>query len=150
MELFKTANAQTSFICEASLERRADNGKIYNKIAMILVLRDEKNKAVKTLKYYLDVPAAKVLFFDLWEDKFNKKYTEFKRNPKMERALTITLQETGLYQVSVLNVSKKPEEKLNLYFNLNRFQIRHLSISVLDYLKNHELALMLAQLLHNN
>lgn len=152
VELFKTANAQTSLICEAMLGRSDLNGKLYNKIGLILVLRDEKNKAVKTLRYYLDVPSAKVIFHDLWVGTFPKKYSEFKKGNGMERALNINLQDNGMYQFSVLNTKKdlkKGEERQNLYFNLNTFQVRQMAITVLDHLKNYELALALAPILQS-
>jgi hypothetical protein len=53
VELYKTANAQTSLICEAMLGRLGSDGQVYNKIGLVLVLRDNSNKALKTLWYYL-------------------------------------------------------------------------------------------------
>lgn len=127
----------------------ANNGKVYNKIGLILVLRDEKNKAVKTLRYYLDVPTAKVIFNDLWEGTLPRKYSEFKKGPVAERALNITLNEKGFYQFSVMNVKKEKdgEDKQNLYFNLTRFQARQLAVCVLDHLKNQELAQAIVRVL---
>lgn len=51
VELYKTANARTSFICEALLGHKAQDGTEYNKIPLILVLRDANNKAETTVKY---------------------------------------------------------------------------------------------------
>ena len=65
-ELYETANARTSFICESLLGYTAQDGKQCDKIALVLVLRDGQNKAQQTVKYFLDVPTAKVLMTDLF------------------------------------------------------------------------------------
>jgi len=58
IELFKTANAQASFICEAMLGFQAENGEIYNKVVLVIVKRDHDNKAQKTVRYFVDIPRA--------------------------------------------------------------------------------------------
>jgi hypothetical protein len=95
-ELYKTANAQTSLISEAMLGQPGFDGQVYNKIGLVLVLRDNTNKALKTLRYYLDIPAAKVLCHDLWESKLDGEYKEFKKTGgNKERAFQISSNEGG-------------------------------------------------------
>ena len=79
VELYKTANAQASFICEAMLGFKADEGQTYNKIVVVIVKRDSQNKAESTVCYFLDVPAAKVLCHDLWEGALHEEHDEFKK-----------------------------------------------------------------------
>lgn len=139
-ELFKTANAQTSFICEAMLGYRAEDGRVYNKIGFVMILRDKQNKALKTLRYFLDIPTAKVLFEDIWRGVLPQKYNEFKKNPTMERSLSLAQNDKGL-QISLMNIKKEEKaERENLYFTLSLFQSRQLAISVLDHLRAYEFA----------
>jgi hypothetical protein len=94
VELYKAANAQTSLICEAMLDQLGTDGQVYNKIGLVLVLRDKSNKALKTLRYYLDIPVAKVLFHDLWEGKLGEEYKEFKKTGgNKERAFQVSTAE---------------------------------------------------------
>ena len=64
-EIFKTANSQASFIVEAMLDFLGTDDKLYDKICLLIIKRDQDNKAEITLQYYLDVAPAKVLFDDL-------------------------------------------------------------------------------------
>ncbi|MBC8458092.1 MAG: hypothetical protein H8D67_08875 [Deltaproteobacteria bacterium] len=43
-ELYKTANARTSFICESLLGYVAQDGSEYNKISMVLVMSRTRHK----------------------------------------------------------------------------------------------------------
>ena len=145
-ELYKTANAQSSFICEAILAHADQSGKVYNKIGFVLVLRDPNNKALKTLRYYLDIPAAKVLFHNMWEDKMPADYKEFKNTTKGERGLSISKAEDGGYRIFIMN-SNEGKERDKLYFIISKLQARQLAITVVDHLRAHELAAALAALL---
>ncbi len=137
VELIKFANAQTSFICEAILGEADEAGRVYNKIGLVLVLRDQTNKAVKTLRYYLDIPVAKVFCHDFWTGSFAEEVNEYKRTSKAKRALRITPQD-GVYRFGIMNNIDSKKEFL--YFDLSAMQARQLAITVLDYLKAHELA----------
>ena len=66
IELYKTANKTASFIAEAMLDFAATDGKTYNKIVLVIVKRSESNKALATVRYFLDIAPAKVLMHDLW------------------------------------------------------------------------------------
>ena len=136
VELYKTANAQASFICEAMLGWKAENGETYNKIVVVIVKRDSDHHALQTVRYFLDIPAAKVLMHDLWEGTLTDEHSEYKRLSGKERALSIKPQDSG-YRFSVMNT--EAETKDRLYFDLNRFQARCLARVVLDYLHCHEL-----------
>jgi hypothetical protein len=140
VELYKTANAQTSLICEAMLGHLGSDGQVYNKIGLVLVLRDNTNKALKTLRYYLDIPVAKVLCHDLWEGTLRKEYKEFKKTSgNKERAFQIAPNEGNGYRVSIMNSSESGERD-RLYFQLSRWEARQLAITVLDYLRAYEIA----------
>lgn len=141
-ELYKTANAKTSFICESLLGYVAQDGKQYDKISFVLVLRDADNKAQQTVRYFLDVPTAKVLMADLFRLQLNDEFSEFKKHGGKQRALTIKQNDEG-YRVSMMN-SNGGDDKQSLYFDITTWQAREMAISVLDYIRNHELAKMLA------
>ncbi len=147
VELYKTANTQTSLICEAMLGHIGSDGQVYNKIGLVLVLRDSTNKALKTLRYYLDIPAAKVLCHDLWEGKLGSEYKEFKKvGGNKERAFQISPNEGGGYHVAIMN-SSDGGERDRLYFQLSQGEARQMAICVLDHLKAHELASAIAAIL---
>lgn len=146
-ELYKTANAQTSLICEAMLGQIGSDGQVYNKIGLVLVLRDNTNKALKTLRYYLDIPAAKVLCHDLWEGKLGDEYKEFKKvGGNKERAFQIVPNEGSGYRVSIMNSSDSGERD-RLYFQLSCWEARQMAITVLDYLRAYEIATAIAAIL---
>lgn len=44
VELYKTANAQASFICEAMLGWKAENGETYNKVVLVIELAEAIRK----------------------------------------------------------------------------------------------------------
>jgi hypothetical protein len=138
VELYKTANAQASFICEAMLGFKADDGQTYNKIVLVIVKRDSQNKAETTVRYFLDVPAAKVLCHDLWEGALHEEHSEFKKRGNTQRALEIVPTEGNAYRFTIMN--DESGEKQRLFFELNRFQTRCLTRTVLDYLQAWELA----------
>jgi len=138
IELFKTANAQASFICEALLGFVAENGETYNKVVLVIVKRDSDHHALQTVRYYLDIPAAKVLMHDLWESALTEEHGEYKKLSGKERALSIKPLDGGGYRFSLLNV--EGETKDRLYFDLNRFQTRCLARVVVDHLHCYELA----------
>ena len=132
VELYKTANKQASFIAEAMLDFAATDGKTYNKILLVIVKRDAQNKAIATVRYFLDVASAKVLFHDLWLGALHNDHSEFKQLHGTERALNITSLDGGAYRFSVMN--KSDGESESLYFDLSRFQVRCLARMVLDHL----------------
>lgn len=141
-ELYKTANARTSFICESLLGYRAQDGTEYNKIAFVLVLRGADNKAQQTVRYFLDVPTAKVLMTDLFHGELHNEYSGFKQHGGKQRALTIKLNDDG-YRVSIMN-SNGGDEKQSLYFDISTWQAKELAITVLDHIRNYELSKILA------
>ena len=141
-ELYKTANARTSFICESLLGYTAQDGKQYDKIALVFVLRGPDNKAQQTVRYFLDVPTVKVLMTDLFDGELRDEFSEFKQHGGKQRALTIKLNDDG-YRVSIMN-SNGGDEKQSLYFDISAWQARELAITVLDCIRNYELAKMLA------
>ena len=145
IELYKTANAQTSFICEAILGNADKDGRVYNKVALVLVLRDQADKAVKTLRYYLDIPSIKVFCHDFWDERLTQEVNEYKKTSKAERALKITPKNDFGYRIAIMNNIDGKKE--SLYFDLSSFQARQLAITVLDYLRAHELATALAEVL---
>jgi hypothetical protein len=127
VELYKVANAQISLICEAMLGHIGSDGQVYNKIGLVLVLRDNRNKALKTLRYYLDIPAAKVLFYDIWESKLGGEYKEFKKTGgNKERAFQISTSEGGGYRIAIMNNSGSERERL--YFQLSQSEVRQLEL----------------------
>lgn len=138
VELFKTANAQASFIAEALLGFKAENGETYNKLVLAIVKRDHDNKALQTVRYFVDIPSAKVICHDLWEGTLTEEKSEYKRLSGKERALSIKPLDAGGYRFSVMNV--EGETKDRLYFDLDRFKCRCLARTVLDYLHCWELA----------
>jgi hypothetical protein len=148
VELYKTANAQTSLICEAMLGHVGADGQVYNKIGLVLVLRNSTNKALQTVHYYLDIPAAKVLCHDLWEGKLGEEYKEFKKSGTKERALNIVQSEEGGYRLTIMN-SVEGGERERLYFQLSKCEARQLAVTVLDHLKAHELAHAITAILRN-
>jgi hypothetical protein len=128
------------------LGQPGSDGQIYNKIGLVLVLRDNTNKALKTLHYYLDIPAAKVLCHDLWESKLCGEYKEFKKTGEnKERAFQISSNEGGGYRISMMNSSDGGERE-RLYFELNQSEARQLAITVLDYLRAYEMAKAIAEI----
>ena len=136
LELIKFANAQTSLICEA-IGYAGKDGKWHNKIGLVMVLRDAQNKAVKTLRYYVDIPSVKVLCHDLWNLRLKDEVNEYKKTEKAERALRITPKEQS-YRFSVMNTVEGKKE--SLYFDLSQNQARQMAITVLDYLRAYEMA----------
>ena len=138
IELFKTANKTASFICEALLDFKAYDGRTYNKIMLVLVKRDAQNKALETIRYFLDIAPAKVLFHDLWHDTLSDEHNEFKQRGNVTRALKITQNGDG-YRISVMNAEHG--DKAWLFFDLSKFQVRCLARTVLDHLHCHELAM---------
>ena len=90
IELYKTANKQASFIAEAMLDFAATDGKTYNKVVLVLVKRDAQNKAIATVRYFLDIAPAKVLFHDLWLGALHNEHSEYKVLHGTERALKLT------------------------------------------------------------
>ncbi|RLI46567.1 hypothetical protein DRO69_02780 [Candidatus Bathyarchaeota archaeon] len=145
-ELYKTANARTSFICESLLGYTAQDGKQYDKIALVLVLRGADNKAQQTVRYFLDVPTAKVLAHDLFAGELRDEFKEYKQHNGKQRALSIK-QHENVYRVSIMN-SNGGEDKHSLYFDITAWQARELAISVLDHIKHYELARLMV--LHLN
>ena len=77
IELAKFANKTVSFIIEAMLDFAATDGKTYNKIVLVLVQRNAQNKALATVRYFLDIAPAKVIFHDLWNGILNDDYSEY-------------------------------------------------------------------------
>lgn len=146
-ELYKTANAKTSFICESLLGYVAQDGTEYNKVALVLVLRDANNKAQQTVKYFLDVPTAKVLMTNLFAGKLQDEYSGFKQHNGKQRALTIKQNDDDGYRVSIMN-SNGDADKQSLYFDITVWQARELAVSVLDHVRNYELAQVLAEAHH--
>jgi molybdopterin synthase catalytic subunit len=146
VEIYKTANAQASFICEAMLNHRTDDGKVYNKVVLVIVKRDANHKALETVKYYIDLPSAKVIFDDIWRGELAAEYKEYKQSNATERALNITSTDDETYRVSVMNKGTQTSQRL--FFDLTRFQARCLARQVLDYLHCHELATIVASELH--
>ena len=132
IELYKTANKTASFITEAMLDFAATDGKTYNKIVLVIVRRSASNKALATVRYFLDLPNAKVLFHDLWLGALHNEHSEYKALHGTERALKITPLDAGAYRFSVMN--KTDGESESLYFDLSRFQVRCLARMVLDHL----------------
>ena len=132
IELYKTANKQASFIAEAMLDFAATDGKTYNKVVLVLVKRDAQNKAIATVRYFLDIAPAKVLFHDLWLGALHNEHSEYKVLHGTERALKMTPLDAGAYRFSVLN--RTDGETESLYFDLSRFQVRCLARMVLDHL----------------
>ena len=138
VELYKTANKTASFITEAMLDFAATDGKTYNKIVLVIVKRDAQNKAIVTVRYFLDIAPAKVLMHDLWMGTLDE-HSEYKVLHGTERALTIAPLEGGAsYRFSLMN--KSDGEALSLYFDLSRFQTRCLARTVLDYLQAWQIA----------
>jgi hypothetical protein len=142
-ELFKTANVQASFIAEALLDHVATDGTIYNKVILTIVKRTPQNKAESTMKYFVDIAPAKVVFHDLWTDALGGDHSEFKKHGNLERALNINPIADG-YRFSVMNKTAGGESG-SLYFDLTRFQARCLARSVLDHLTARELAKMFSR-----
>ena len=136
LELIKFANAQTSLIFEA-VSYMDKEGKRRNKIGLVMVLRDAQNKAVKTLRYYVDIASVKVLCHDLWNLRLKDEVNEYKKTEKAERALRITPKEQS-YRFSVMNTVEGKKE--SLYFDLSQNQVRQMAITVLDYLRAYEMA----------
>lgn len=137
VELFKTANREISFIAEAWLDHVLPDGTIISKVALILVKRDGQNKAVQTVKYWLDLPTAKVIFNDLWNNALTDTWNEYKQRAGSQKAIDIEPQDEG-YQLRVMN--KDNGEMQRLFFNLTTFQARALAITVIDHLRAWELA----------
>ena len=138
VDLYKTANKTASFITEAMLDFAATDGKTYNKVVIVIVKRDAQNKALATVRYFLDIAPAKVLMHDLWIGTLDE-HSEFKKLHGTERALKMTpLDAAGAYRFSVMN--KSDGESESLYFDLSRFQTRCLARSVLDYLHSWQIA----------
>ena len=148
VEIYKAANAQTLFACEAMLGNVSSDGKKYDRVNLVIVLKDGQNKALKTMRYYLDIPAAKVLCSDLWQGKLHEEYSEFKKTDKAERALNFSPLKEGGYRVTIMN-SNSDGSRDRLYFPLSTLQARQMAISVLDYLRVQELAGALATLMQN-
>ena len=138
IELYKTANKTASFIVEAMLDRKADDGKTYNKIVIVLVKRSESNKALATVRYFLDIAPAKIIFHDLLIGALHDEHSEFKQLHGTERGLRITSLDGGAYRISVMN--KSDGESESLYFDLSRFQVRCLARTVLDHLQAWQIA----------
>jgi len=149
MELYKSANSQISFICESLLGYTAQDGTEYNKIALVLVLRDADNKAQQTVKYFLDVPTAKVLMTDLFHCKLQEEYSGFKKHGDKQRALTIKPNNDDGYRVSIMN-NNGGADKQSLYFDITTWQARELAVSVLDYIRNYEQAKTMALYLRSD
>lgn len=136
--LYKTANAQISFVCEAMLEAEKD-GKTFSKIALILIQRDQCNKAIATVRYFLDLPMAKVLFHDLWMNRLSAEVKEFKKFNGQEKAVSIAPKEGG-YRVAIMNKEANSQERKNLFFDMPGMGARALAITVLDHLRAWEIA----------
>jgi len=143
IELAKFANAQASFICEAMLDFAATDGKTYSKLVIVIVKRDAQNKALETVKYFMDITPAKVLFHDLWLGTLHDEHSEYKALHGTERGLKISPVDGGVYRFSVMN--KSDGESESLYFDLNRFQVRCLARSILDYLQSWQMSTMIAE-----
>ena len=109
---------------------------------LVIVKSDRDNKAEKTLRYWLDVPAAKVLMHDLWDGALATAFNEFKRRGNAQRALKVEPLGGGAYKLSIMN--DENGEKRWLFFELSRFQVRCLSRTVLDHLQACEFASMFA------
>ena len=144
-ELFKLANNTVSFISENFLGFKADDGQVINKIALLLIKRDNANRATQTLRYYLDVPAAKVLCHDLWIGSLHQEYSEFKKRGNTQRALNIDpLDESGAYRIGIMNQASQDAEQERLFFDLNRFNSRAFARTILDFLTYEQMARQLA------
>ena len=145
VELYKTANKTASFIAEALLDRKADDGKTYNKVVLVIVKRDESNKALATVRYFLDIAPAKVLMHDLGIGTLDE-HSEYKVLHGTERALKITHLNAEAYRVSLMN--KSDGESESLYFDLSKFQTRCLARTVLDYLQAWQMSQMIADAIY--
>ena len=145
VELAKFANKTASFFVEAMLDRKADDGKTYNKIVLVIVKRSESNKALATVRYFLDIAPVKVLMHDLWIGTLDE-HSEFKKLHGTERALKITPLDTGAYRFSHMNNSEGESE--SLYFDLSKFQTRCLACTVMDHLKSWQMSQMIADAIY--
>jgi len=138
-ELYKTANAKTSFIAESLLGSTARDGTEYNKIVFVLILRDGDNKAQQTVKYFLDVPTIKVLTTDLFARNLQGEFSGFKQHGGTQRGMNIKPLDEGDYRLFIMN-SNGSDDKQSLYFDLTAWQVRELAITILDHVRNYELA----------
>ncbi len=129
VELAKFANKTASFFCEIF---QTESGEIA-KIVRVIVKRSESNKALATVRYFLDIAPAKVLFHDLWLGALHNDHSEYKVLHGTERSLKIAPLDGGAYRFSLMN--KSDGEAESLYFDLSRFQTRCLARTVLDYLQ---------------
>ena len=144
-ELFKLANNTVSFIAENFLGFKADDGQVIDKIALLLIKRDSDNRATQTLRYYLDIPACKVLCHDLWIGALHAEHDEFKKRGSTQRALRIEpLDESGAYRIGIMNQASQEAEQERLFFDLNRFNSRAFARTVLDFLTYEQMARQLA------
>ena len=145
-ELFKLANNTVSFIAENFLGFKADDGQVIDKVALLLIKRDSDNRATQTLRYYIDVPAAKVLCHDLWVGALHQEYSEFKKRGNTQRALRIEpLDESGAYRIGIMNQASQDTEQERLFFDLNRFNSRAFARTVLDFLTYEQMTKQLAE-----
>ena len=146
IELAKFANKTASFFTEALLDRKADDGKTYNKVVLVIVKRDESNKALATVRYFLDIAPAKIIFHDLLIGALHDEHSEYKKLHGTERGLRITSLDGGAYRFSVMN--KSDGEAESLYFDLSKFQTRCLARTVLDYLHSWQMSQMIADAIY--
>lgn len=144
-ELIKFANAKASLIIEEMFDFPIGDGDVVSKIVVVIVRRDAANRAEVTLRYYLDIPDIKVLMHDLKIGALHQEFDEFKKRGNVQRAVKITPQDehSGSYRLSIMNTEGVDQQWL--FFDLSRFQVRCLAVTVLDYIRNYEMARLIRE-----
>lgn len=142
--LFKTANNTASFIVEY-LKMKGENERTYEKVGVKIIELDAEKKAKRMVKFYLDIPAVKVVMHHLWKDSLSKiwtdipkkEFSQFKNVRDEQRSFKIVKGNQN-YRFSVMN--NQGEKKNSMYFDLTFFQTEQVSTTVSDFLRAREFA----------
>ena len=161
-EIYKTANAQTSFIITANfglIREKGDKEIESDKLLYTMVQRDANNKAIKTLKFWQDLPQALYLMRLIDSGalfKSSKDQYEYKKTEKVNRAFKVSMKDKGeekgkAVRFVIEEISKdKKEDKSFLYFDLTPKDARMMSHYVYLVIQFYMNAYMLRQLLKPN
>lgn len=147
MELYKTANKEILFVVEAlhntskveDPRKGGNSERSWNKIVFVMVQTDQAKKAIRTCKYFMDTPTAKVIFSDMFVRTVSP-WKEYKKFGGMERGYKLEASNEGV-SMSIFNRSLGDSGKGDtLFFRLDWFRARCLACEILDHVRGWETA----------
>ena len=136
----KFANKEVSLIVEPLIGFKAgENGKTFNRIGFILIKRKVDNSAKGVYRFYFDMPAIKLLAYDVIVNRSKPEWSEYKTVGKNARTIKINVH-NGKVSVAVNNGPAGTKDLPGAFIPLTIQNFRRLMLACLDFVRNFELA----------